>query len=431
MPVGPRPSASLFRLGPAVASAEQSLHRRVTGLGRFGVRASPPTDATPNLPRAAISVTIQPAPSVPQNPRPALFRGKHPLLFQFQALSRATTPGAKSWGAGREEAWGLSRGLQPLLMAAPAGAPPLPCAAFVRPDGAQEQACADRQSCGEVVEGSASSASAAEEQEEVARGQPSSARDIPDAASAARQGDVNDSDDIWMRQELDPARIKVDAAVEVFSQGEWWDCLIRDVNAEKNEIRVHYVGGVEDEDEWVPVDQNRVQLPPLVEIIWAKGGSGVQWPSIVMEGSLRNSDCKRLRVFHLQEMAALNVSRKFTSPFTPASIPRRCDEKLLHAVNIGKRAMQDGTLPEAVTSALAACTQSAGTARPSPSKARAAARGPAPRPYVHTGSSPAGRGKGERAGAANRVGESLTPRQVRRKTALRKLALIPPLDAGA
>ena len=50
------------------------------------------------------------------------------------------------------------------------------------------------------------------------------------------------------------------------------ECIIREINADKNEIRVHYVGGVEDEDEWVHVDDNKVQLPPLIEMVWVKVG---------------------------------------------------------------------------------------------------------------------------------------------------------------
>jgi hypothetical protein len=38
-----------------------------------------------------------------------------------------------------------------------------------------------------------------------------------------------------------------------------------DLDIEKNQIHVHYVGGSEDEDEWVPCEPQRVQLPPKVQ----------------------------------------------------------------------------------------------------------------------------------------------------------------------
>ena len=38
-----------------------------------------------------------------------------------------------------------------------------------------------------------------------------------------------------------------------------------DVDIEKNQIHVHYVGGSEDEDEWVPCEPQGVQLPPMSE----------------------------------------------------------------------------------------------------------------------------------------------------------------------
>ena len=38
-------------------------------------------------------------------------------------------------------------------------------------------------------------------------------------------------------------------AVEVESAGEWWEATISKVRDDK--IKVHYVGGTEDEDEWI------------------------------------------------------------------------------------------------------------------------------------------------------------------------------------
>ena len=58
----------------------------------------------------------------------------------------------------------------------------------------------------------------------------------------------------------------------VCSRGGDSEAVIRDIDIDKNQIHVHYVGGSEDEDEWVPCEPQRVQLPPMLEIVWAKVG---------------------------------------------------------------------------------------------------------------------------------------------------------------
>ena len=72
---------------------------------------------------------------------------------------------------------------------------------------------------------------------------------------------------------------------------------------------MHYVGGTEDDNEWVKVNPERIQLSPLIEIVWARikhgpkasnqDGKSQDWPAVVIEGSLRDSFCKKLQVFHL------------------------------------------------------------------------------------------------------------------------------------
>ena len=52
------------------------------------------------------------------------------------------------------------------------------------------------------------------------------------------------------------------------------EAVIQDIDIEKNQIHVHYIGGSEDEDEWVPCEPHRVQLHPMIEILWAKVGDG-------------------------------------------------------------------------------------------------------------------------------------------------------------
>ena len=39
----------------------------------------------------------------------------------------------------------------------------------------------------------------------------------------------------------------------MLSEGEWWDATVAKVKEEK--IRVHYVGGTDEEDEWVPLNR--------------------------------------------------------------------------------------------------------------------------------------------------------------------------------
>jgi hypothetical protein len=55
------------------------------------------------------------------------------------------------------------------------------------------------------------------------------------------------------------------SASDVCSRGGDREAVILDVDIEKNQIHVHYVGGSEDEDEWVPCEPQRVQLPPKVQ----------------------------------------------------------------------------------------------------------------------------------------------------------------------
>jgi hypothetical protein len=133
------------------------------------------------------------------------------------------------------------------------------------------------------------------------------------SAVTAHATEPSDTDESWMRPELDITRLKKESPVEVRSDGEWWyrthfralagacesreaalcphrrripvcadicarggdrEAVIQDIDIEKNQIHVHYIGGSEDEDEWVPCEPQRVQLHPMIEILWAKVGDG-------------------------------------------------------------------------------------------------------------------------------------------------------------
>ena len=56
---------------------------------------------------------------------------------------------------------------------------------------------------------------------------------------------------LWSCKRLTASRKQVakGGAVEVESAGEWWEATISKVRDDK--IKVHYVGGTEDEDEWI------------------------------------------------------------------------------------------------------------------------------------------------------------------------------------
>ena len=49
------------------------------------------------------------------------------------------------------------------------------------------------------------------------------------------------------------------SSVEVKSEGEWWDATVSKVRDDK--IKVHYVGGTEEEDEWIALNSGRLRLP--------------------------------------------------------------------------------------------------------------------------------------------------------------------------
>eukprot|EP00293_Proteomonas_sulcata_P010253 CAMPEP_0184287846 /NCGR_PEP_ID=MMETSP1049-20130417/259_1 /TAXON_ID=77928 /ORGANISM="Proteomonas sulcata, Strain CCMP704" /LENGTH=610 /DNA_ID=CAMNT_0026593933 /DNA_START=387 /DNA_END=2219 /DNA_ORIENTATION=- len=52
---------------------------------------------------------------------------------------------------------------------------------------------------------------------------------------------------------------EVGDSVEVFTENDWWEASVADVNADGG-VLVHYVGGTADEDEWIPKHSNRIRL---------------------------------------------------------------------------------------------------------------------------------------------------------------------------
>lgn len=47
--------------------------------------------------------------------------------------------------------------------------------------------------------------------------------------------------------------------VEVESEGEWWDAEI--LKIKHGQFKIHYVGGLDDEDEWIEIGSERLRLP--------------------------------------------------------------------------------------------------------------------------------------------------------------------------
>ncbi len=50
--------------------------------------------------------------------------------------------------------------------------------------------------------------------------------------------------------------------MEVLSEGEWWDAEVTKIKS--GQARVHYVGGAEDEDEWIPISRYQQTSPVIV-----------------------------------------------------------------------------------------------------------------------------------------------------------------------
>ena len=101
------------------------------------------------------------------------------------------------------------------------------------------------------------------------------------------------ADDSTLRLVLDTATLKKGDSVEIRWEGDWWylasfqpvgslvtcsqvfqfltvsvcgrEAEILNIDLNQNRIQVHYVGGSDEEDEWLPCAGHRVQLPPLLE----------------------------------------------------------------------------------------------------------------------------------------------------------------------
>ena len=50
-------------------------------------------------------------------------------------------------------------------------------------------------------------------------------------------------------------QVQKGSLVEVLSGGEWWDAEVTKLKG--GQARVHYVGGAEEEDEWIPISRSR------------------------------------------------------------------------------------------------------------------------------------------------------------------------------
>eukprot|EP00960_Hanusia_phi_P040171 754285-Hanusia_phi.AAC.2 len=111
-------------------------------------------------------------------------------------------------------------------------------------------------------------------------------------------------------------------ALEVEFDGEWWDANVKAREGDSAQVLVHYVGGTDEEDEWVEVScfvsssselirrqigGARLRKPPPLEVVWARVTPALllclldrgqvrdsaAWPGILIQGSLKNPYSKK------------------------------------------------------------------------------------------------------------------------------------------
>lgn len=58
--------------------------------------------------------------------------------------------------------------------------------------------------------------------------------------------------------------------IEVESEGDWWDAEV--VQVKQDQVKVHYAGGTEAEQEWIPIDSGRIRLAQDSEVPRKKRG---------------------------------------------------------------------------------------------------------------------------------------------------------------
>jgi hypothetical protein len=59
-------------------------------------------------------------------------------------------------------------------------------------------------------------------------------------------------------------QVQKGSLVEVLSGGEWWDAEVTKLKA--GQARVHYVGGADDEDEWIPISRFSIDSTVTIAI---------------------------------------------------------------------------------------------------------------------------------------------------------------------
>lgn len=220
---------------------------------------------------------------------------------------------------------------------------------------------------------------------------------------ASDDGDENEGSEADPQQdqsEAPPVEFKKGTKVEVEYEGDWWDAHIVE-EGEDGTVRVHYVGGTEDEDEWVDPSGGRLRQAARAEVVWARVRDGPSAPAVLLQGSLRNPYCKKLQIFHFVDNAAYSVRREHVTAFTPDTIPKRnSDKRLAAAIELAKEVYTTGDMPEDLAAHQPALQQEAAE--------------PGMYPPIARGS------KGIKK-------SSVQTAQERRRQAMRKLGLLPPL----
>jgi hypothetical protein len=75
--------------------------------------------------------------------------------------------------------------------------------------------------------------------------------------------------------------------LETFCDDEWWESQV--VELKNDRVRIHYVGGEEDEDEWIPISSGRLR-PPEVENSKEISGHSKAAPKVLSISESHHSD---------------------------------------------------------------------------------------------------------------------------------------------
>lgn len=209
----------------------------------------------------------------------------------------------------------------------------------------------------------------------------------------------------------DSFELTVGDAVEVEADGEWWDAIVKDAGDGK--VCVHYIGGTEEEDEVVDVTSGRLRQAKKLEVVWAKGSDGIAWPAAVLEGSLADPSCLKLRVRRFLIAGEAWIRREQAAAFTQKNMPKRSSsKKMTEAIDAAQAALTKGTLAAMLANALEL-------------EAKEASAAPAPKKKARKSVG----GDDKKDPTVKKAGSQAERRHQHRLSAMRKLGLCAPAEA--